>query len=86
LGKWLYSIPEGHYGADYFIDAQDWDEEWVDSISASRVTVRGNEARLTITLGVFKNGRRSKGIGKHVLRLKMVKENGQWKIDRINDN
>jgi hypothetical protein len=28
LGKWLYSIPEGEYGADYFIDAQDFDEEW----------------------------------------------------------
>ena len=86
LGKWLYSIPDGEYGADYFIDAQDWDEEWADSITASRARIKGNEAQLSITLGVHKNGRQSAGIGKHVLRLKMVKEGGQWKIDRINDN
>lgn len=34
-------------------------------------------------LGVYKNGKQTKGIGGHVLHLKMVKENGAWKIDDI---
>lgn len=84
-GKWLYSIPPGEYGADYFIDAQDFDEEWQQTVSASKAIVKGNNASLTITLGVFKDGRKYQGIGKHVLRLKMVKEGGAWKIDRINN-
>jgi hypothetical protein len=56
------------------------------SISVSKAIVRGNSASVTVILGVFKNGRKYQGIGKHVLRLKMVKEGGLWKIDRINDN
>ena len=85
FGKWVYSIPDEEYGADVFIDAQDFDEEWARSVSSSKAVVRGNNASLTITLGVFENGRQSKGIGKHILRLKMVKEDGLWKIDHIND-
>lgn len=86
FGKWLYSIPDGEYDADVFIDAQDFDEDWEQSISTSKAVIKGNTARLAVTLGVFKNGKTTQGIGKHVLRLKMVKEGGSWKIDRINDN
>jgi hypothetical protein len=84
-GKWLYSIPPGEYGADYFIDAQDFDEEWAETVSVSKATIKGNTASLTVTLGVYKDGRKYQGIGKHVLRLKMVREGGLWKIDRINN-
>ena len=85
FGKWIYSIPEGEYGADAFIDAQDWNPEWVNAVSTSKAIVKGNTASLTVTLGVYKNGRVTKGMGKHVLRLKMIKEGGAWKINHIND-
>lgn len=82
-GKWVYSIPDEEYDADVFISAQDYDEDWVNAISTSKATIKGNVARLDVILGVYKNGKRTKGIGKHVLHLKMVKENGAWKIDDI---
>lgn len=84
-GKWLYSIAADDYGADYFIAAQDFDEEWAETVSVSKAVVKGNRASLTVTLGVYPDGRKYEGIGKHVLRLKMVREGGLWKIDRIND-
>ena len=83
-GKWLYSIPPGQYGADYFLDAQDFDEEWAQSVNVSKAAIKGNSATLKVTLGVFKDGRKYQGIGKHVLSLKLVREGGAWKIDRIN--
>lgn len=83
FGKWVYSIPDDEYDADVFISAQDFDEDWVNAISTSKASVKGNTARFDVILGVYKNGKRTKGIGKHVLHLKMVKEGGAWKIDDI---
>lgn len=85
FGRRFYAIPSDRYDADVFLDAQDYDEEWEHSVSTSRAAVRGNRASLNVTLGVFRNGRISKGIGKHVLRVRMVRENGGWKIDHVND-
>lgn len=83
FGKWVYSIPDDEYDADVFISAQNYDEDWVNAISTTKAKVTGNVTRFDVVLGVYKNGRRTKGIGKHVLHLKMIKEKGVWKIDDI---
>jgi hypothetical protein len=81
LGKWIYSPAYREYGADYFLDAQDWDENWIDGISTSKATVSGNAASLRVTLVDPK--KRAPGYGRRVLTVKMVKEGGAWKLDRV---
>jgi hypothetical protein len=85
FAKWVYSIPNDEYDADVFIDGQDYDQDWEQAITTSKAVVKGNTATLKVTLGVSPNGKVIKSKWKHVLRLKMVKEGGNWKIDRIND-
>ena len=83
LGRWVYSDAYSEYGADYFIDAQDWDRTWVNGISATRPVLKGRIATLRIQLepakGVFS------GFGRRTLAIKLVKESGAWKIDMINN-
>ncbi len=83
LGQWIYSPAYSEYGADYFIDAQDWERTWVSGISATRPVVNGTTATLSIKLepakGVYS------GFGRRTLAVKMVKEAGSWKMDNINN-
>lgn len=85
FGRRFYAIPNDRYDADVFLDAQDFDEEWERSVSTSRASVRGKRATFNIILGVFKNGKISKGIGRHILRVQMIRDRGGWKINHIND-
>jgi hypothetical protein len=80
LWRWLNSSAYGEYGADYFIAAQDFDSDW-DQAKVSDVRINGNVARLKVTLGQPKA--RDKGIGTHSLDLRLVKQSGAWKIDRV---
>jgi hypothetical protein len=84
LGRWLYSPAYEEYGADYFLDAQDWDENWVRAITASKAVIKGNNAALRLTLGTAKSS--NPGFGKHTLAIKLIKEGNSWKIDRVNNN
>jgi len=68
--------PDG-IDADFFLDAQDWDEAWEKNIFTSRATIRGARSNLTVTL---KGG----SIGEHKLRVGLRKEGGAWKIDSVN--
>ena len=83
LGRWVYSPAYSEYGADYFIDAQDWEKSWVNGISSSRPVIKGTTATLRIQFdpakGVFS------GFGRRTLPIKLVKERGVWKIDRVNN-
>ena len=84
LGKWLYSKAYEEYGADYFLDAQDWNSSWEKNIKSSKAVVKGNTATLKITLTSPPD---SEGwSGDHVLALKLVKEGGAWKIDTVAGN
>ncbi|CAN5426605.1 hypothetical protein BH18ACI3_BH18ACI3_15240 [soil metagenome] len=83
LGRWVYSPAYSEYGADYFIDAQDWDRTWVDGISASRPVIKGMTATLHIKLEPAKGV--SSGFGRRALPIKLVNEGGSWKIDMINN-
>lgn len=80
LGNFIYSPSYEEYGADYIIDAQDFDESW--RVSTTKAVVRGN----TATLKVLLKSARPKNQGfSRTLPLKMVRENGVWKIDLINN-
>jgi hypothetical protein len=80
LGNFIYSPSYQEYGADYIIDAQDFDDSW--RVTTTKAVVRGN----TATLKVLLKSTRPKNQGfSQTLPLKMVKENGEWKIDRVNN-
>ncbi|MEO8573384.1 MAG: DUF3828 domain-containing protein [Pyrinomonadaceae bacterium] len=83
LGRWVYSPAYSEYGADYFIDAQDWEHSWVNGISATRLVIKGATATLRIQLEPAKAVH--SGFGRRVLPIKLVKEGGAWKIDMINN-
>ena len=80
LGKWVYSPAYQEYGADYFIDAQDYDESW--QVSMTKAAVKANTATLKVSLKSTKP--KNQGFSQ-TLQLKMVKENGGWKIDSVNN-
>jgi hypothetical protein len=83
LGRWIYSKTYSEYGADYFIDAQDWEKTWVNGISSTRPVMRGTTATLRIRLEPAKGA--YSGFGRRVIPIKLVKEGGRWKIDMINN-
>lgn len=83
LGRWLYSKSYEEYGADYFLDAQDWDENWVKNISASKAVVKGNTSTVNVKFGVPKGT--YSGFGPRTLPIGLVKEGGTWRIDKVNN-
>jgi hypothetical protein len=83
LGRWIYSRAYSEYGADYFIDAQDWEQSWVNGISATRPVIKGATATLRVRFDPAKGV--TSGFGHRILPIKLVKEDGVWKIDMINN-
>ncbi len=81
LGRWLYSKAYEDYGADYIIQAQDWDSAWKDNIAVSKASVKGNTARLTVTLSG--KSADSPDMYRNRLRITLLKEGRTWKIDRV---
>ena len=83
LASWIYSPAYSEYGADYFIDGQDWERTWVHGVSAKRPVIKGAIATVRIQLdpakGVFS------GFGRRTLPIKLMKEGGSWKIDLVNN-
>jgi len=80
LGKWIYSPAYEEYGADYFIDAQNLDENW--QVTTTKAVIKGNNATLKVLLAAPR-GKPSEF--KQTLQIKMVKEGGAWKIDSVNN-
>src|SRR4051812_29948471 len=67
--------PDGLDG-DYFVDAQDFDPLWAKNISISAVKIEGNKSSAHVLL----NG--SQGMKKNLV-VHLVKENGTWKVDKV---
>ena len=83
LAKWVAStIARGEYDADYFLAAQDWGRDWGDNIQISNVAVNGSSATLRVKL-IQPNTGPTAGMGNRILELKLLKEGGVWKIDRV---
>jgi len=80
LGKFIYSPAYEEHGADYFIDAQDFDENW--QVTTTRAIIKGNKPTLKV-LFAAPRGKPSKF--KQTLQIKMMKEGGAWKIDSVNN-
>lgn len=80
LGKWIYSPAYSEYGADYIIDAQDYDDNW--DATTTKAVVKGNVATLKVMLAPPKG---KKSNFNQTLAIKMIKENGAWKIDGVNN-
>ena len=70
--------PDG-IDADFFIDAQDWDEAWEKNIATSAATIQGERATVNVTL---KGG---EALGTKRLKVGLRKEAGAWKIDSVNN-
>lgn len=67
--------PEGLNG-DYFLDAQDFDEQWAKKISVSNVKMESAKASAHVLLD-GPEGMRKK------LVVQMVNDTGAWKIDKV---
>jgi hypothetical protein len=67
--------PEGLNG-DYFLDAQDFDEQWAKKISVSNVKTGGAKATAHVLLD-GPEGMRKK------LVVQLVNDAGAWKIDKV---
>lgn len=66
----------GGLDGDPFLNAQEIDPDWGKNIAVGNYWVGKTMARL----GVIVTGRR---LGDREVRLKMVMENGKWKIDEV---
>ena len=82
LKRWFKTKEGREWDADYFIDAQDWDPKWETNIATSKAVIKGNNAEVRVSLGP--RVKAAKSMSPHTLRIKMVRESGAWKIDRIN--
>ena len=66
------------YDADYFINAQDFDESW--RVSTTKAVIAKNAAMLKVALKSTKP--KNEGFSE-TLTVKLIKEAGVWKIDRV---
>ncbi|MGH9820216.1 MAG: DUF3828 domain-containing protein [Pyrinomonadaceae bacterium] len=79
--RWIYSKAYEEYGADYFIDAQDFAPDWEKNIRISGAVTNANAASMRVTLHQAAN--KESQAWDQILDLKFIKEQGVWKIDRI---
>jgi Protein of unknown function (DUF3828) len=62
------------FEADYFIAAQDWDEKWATNVKISNLKINANKATANVILD-------GKGDFDSKLKLKLIRQQGIWKID-----
>jgi len=66
------------YDADYFINAQDFDESW--RISTTKAVIVKNTATLKVALKSMKP--KNQGFSQN-LTVKLIRDGGIWKIDEV---
>ena len=67
--------PDGLNG-DYFLDAQDFDKDWATNISVSTPVRKGKRATTVVEL-------KGKEMGTRKLRVALVQEQNEWKVDKV---
>jgi hypothetical protein len=67
--------PEG-LDEDYFIEAQDFLDDWANNIVVSNVRIDGSAASAMVTLGATKHSRQP-------LALNLINEGNSWKISKV---
>ena len=83
LARWINSPAYSEYGADYFIDAQDWERTWADEVTAGRPVIKGSVATVRIRLEPGRGAQ--SGFGRRTMPIKLIREGGVWKIDLVNN-
>ncbi len=79
--RWLKEIdglrngPDG-LDADPFLSAQDFDKEWGNNATVAEPVLKGTLATAEVEL-------KGTEMGSHKLTVKLVQENGGWKIDGV---
>src|SRR6476620_6881849 len=68
LSRWLFSAAYREYGADYFLDAQDFDAEWAKTVTAAPAAVKGKTATVALTFP------KSKYFDRKVVSVSLVRE------------
>lgn len=63
--------------ADAFVMTQDWDKEWANNVTVSKLNIKGTTATAIVTFGNVLNYPR--------VAVTLVKAAGTWKIDRVKD-
>ena len=63
---------------DYFLQTKDYYDDWADHIAVSEVTVDGDTASALVALG-------DPALGTKNLALTLLREDGGWKISRVNE-
>ncbi|HXG93122.1 MAG TPA: DUF3828 domain-containing protein [Blastocatellia bacterium] len=78
LIAWLTKVTTGDdpLDYDYFLNAQDWGENWDKDINISSVVMQPNIAKLVVSFG-------NPSDPDHKLRVTLKKESGVWKIDKV---
>ncbi len=71
----IQKIPkfESEMEADYFIQSQEWNDDWEDKFTVSKPTVNGTNATSIVT---FPDGYPR-------VKVTLKKEAGAWKIDKV---
>lgn len=67
---------EGGLEADYFIQAQDYSDDWSTNVRVTKSKIHGNTATLELELGASANTRQR-------LAVMLVREYRTWKIRRV---
>ena len=63
---------------DYFLQTRDYYDDWADYVAVSEVTIDGDAASTLVALGDPAQGTKR-------LALTLVREDGGWKISRVNE-
>ncbi len=69
---------EDGLGADPFLSAQDFDKEWGKNITVSELEEKGETATAAVEL-------KGSEMGAHAFKVALAKEEGAWKIDRVDE-
>jgi hypothetical protein len=77
LARWLFSPAYREYGADYFLDAQDFDRAWWKTLTVTPGKTTGNTAIVTVTMP------KTDFFDRKIVTVTMVREAGAWKIDKV---
>jgi hypothetical protein len=64
--------------ADYFLQAQDYLDDWETNVSAAKAMIKGTVATTRVTLG-------AKDDSKHKLKVSLSKQGEEWKISRVQE-
>ncbi|MCA1633657.1 MAG: YbjP/YqhG family protein [Acidobacteria bacterium] len=74
--KLIREVEKTELDADYFLQSQEWHDEWEKSVLVSKPEVRGTTATAIVTFNAE---------GYPRVRVSLKQEGGVWKIDKVRE-